>query len=118
MVEHRDAVRQLGRVMIGQQKPARGEPNMARFHQRLRDQQVGRGMRLPRSGMVLPDPAFAEAKFVRPAQGLQVPSVTFEEAALRRMRGHRKQAVLHRDLSADGLIAKNIRQSFRQRTTL
>ena len=38
VVEHRDPVRQLGRMVIGQQKPARGEADAPGLHQRLRDQ--------------------------------------------------------------------------------
>ena len=51
---------------------------------------------------MLADPALAEAELVGPAQGLEVPSMTIEKAALRRMRRHRKQAVLHQDLAAAG----------------
>ena len=66
------------------------------LHQRLRDQEVGRGVRLPRRGVVLADPGLGKAELVGPAQGLQVPAVALEQAALRRVRGHREQAVLHR----------------------
>jgi len=95
VVEHRDAVRQLGRVVIGQQKTAWREADVPRLHQRLRDQQVGGGMRLPGCGVVLADPGLGKAELVGPAQGLQIPPVTFEQAALRRVRGHRKKAILH-----------------------
>jgi hypothetical protein len=40
MVEHRNPVGQLRRMMIGQQKPAGCEPDMAGLHQRLRDQEI------------------------------------------------------------------------------
>src|SRR5271165_1274251 len=69
---------------------------MACLHQRLRDQQIGCGVRLPRRGVMLANPALAKSELIGPAQGLQVPSMTIEEATLRRMRGHREQAVLHR----------------------
>src|SRR5271169_4842891 len=59
-------------------------------------------MRFPGRRVMLPDPALAEPQLVGPAQGLEVPSMTIEEAALRRMRRHRKQAVLHQDLRAAG----------------
>ena len=108
VVEHCDAVGEFRRMVIGQQEPAGGEPDMARLHQGLRDQQIGRGMRFPRRGVVLTDPAFAEAEFVGPAQGLKVPSMTLEEAAFRRMRRHRKQAVLHQDLPAAGFSENSL----------
>jgi hypothetical protein len=44
-------------------------------------------MRLPRRGVVLADPAFAEAQLVEPADHLQVPVVAVLERPLRRMRG-------------------------------
>src|ERR1700731_4596156 len=75
---------------------------MASLHQGLRNLQIGRGGRFPRCGMMLPDPALAETELVGPAQGLEVPLMTIEEAAFRRMRRHRKQAVLHQDLPAVG----------------
>src|SRR5216683_4866317 len=53
-------------------------------------------MRLPGCGVVLADPGFGKAELVGPAQGLQIPAMALEEAALRRVRGHRKEAVLHR----------------------
>ena len=85
MIQHCDAVRQLGRVMIGQQKPARRQPNAARLHQRLRDQEVGRRMWLPRRGVVLADPGLGIPELVGPAQGLQIPAMAVAEAALRRV---------------------------------
>src|SRR4029079_4527324 len=47
VVEHGDAGGVRGGMMVGQQEPARSEANVLGLHQRLRDQQVGRGMRLP-----------------------------------------------------------------------
>ncbi len=95
VVEHRDPVGELGRVMIGQKKAARGEADLLRFHQRLGDQQVGGGMRLPGRGMVLADPGLDKAQLVGPAQGLKIPAVTVEEWALRWVRRHCEQTVLH-----------------------
>jgi hypothetical protein len=85
VVEHRNPVRQLGGVMIRKQEAPGGEAHVARLHKRLRDQQIGRGVRLPWRGMVLADPALSEPEFVGPAQGLQVPVMSVIEAALRRV---------------------------------
>ena len=75
---------------------ARGETDLSGLHQRLRNQQVGGGMRFPGCGVVLTDPGLNKAELVRPAQGLQIPAMAFEEATLRWVRGHREKAVLHR----------------------
>ena len=96
MVEHRDTIGELGRVVVGQQKTAGGKPDLARLHQRLSDQEIGRGMRLPGCGVVLADPCLGKAEFVGPTQRLQIPAMAVEEAAFRRVRGHRKEAVMHR----------------------
>ena len=98
VVEHGDAVRELGRMVIGQQEAAGAEPDVLGLHQRLRDQQVGRGMRLPRRGVMLADPAFGEAQLVEPADHLQVPLVAVLERPLGRMRRHREISELHRFL--------------------
>src|SRR6185369_4695579 len=45
--------------------------------------------------VVLADPRLAEAELIGPAQLLEVPLVAVVEAALRRVRGHREQAVVH-----------------------
>ncbi len=95
MVEHRDAVGELGRVVIGQQEAARSDANVLGLHQRLRDQQVRRGIGFPGRGVVLADPGFLIAELVEPAQDLQVPVMSFLQAALRRMRRHREIADLH-----------------------
>ena len=58
MVEHRDAVGEFGGMMIGQQEAAGAETDILGLQQRLRQQQVGRGMRLPRRGVMLADPGF------------------------------------------------------------
>ncbi len=41
VIEHGDPVRQLGRMVVGQQEAAGGKPDVLRLHQRLRDQQIG-----------------------------------------------------------------------------
>ena len=55
----------------------------------------GDGMRLPRRGVVLADPGLGEAQLVGPAQRLQIPAMAVAKAALRRVRRHREQTVLH-----------------------
>src|SRR5580658_6204261 len=85
VIEHRDAVSELGRVVVGQEEAARREADAAGLHQRLRDQEIGRGMRLPWRGVMLADPRLAEAEFVSPAKGLQVPAMAVVKAALGRM---------------------------------
>ena len=95
VIEHRHAMGELGRMVVGHQKPAGADAHARRLHQRLRHQQVGRGMRLPRRRVMLPDPRLAEAELVRPAQLLQVPPVAVVQAPLRGMRRHREQSVVH-----------------------
>jgi hypothetical protein len=90
VVEHSHPVGQLRRMMIRQKETTGGETDLPRLHQRLRDQKIGRGMRLPWRRVMLADPGFHEPEFVGPAQSLQVPVMAFIEAALRRMRGHRE----------------------------
>ncbi|MGY4379655.1 hypothetical protein ACVWZ3_007294 [Bradyrhizobium sp. i1.3.6] len=95
MIEHRDAVGELRRVVIGQQEAARPDANILGLHQRLRDQEVRRGIGFPGCGVVLADPGLLIAELVEPAHDLQVPVVSFLQAALRRMRRHREIADLH-----------------------
>ena len=75
MIEHRDAVGEFGRMMIGQQETAGADADVLGLQQRLRDQQVGRGMRLPGCGVMLADPGLLVAELIEPAQHLQVPVV-------------------------------------------
>ena len=95
MIEHRDAVGEFGRMVIGQKKTAGAEADVFRLQERLRQQQVRRRMRLPGRGVVLADPGFLIAELVEPAQHLQVPVVPLLQPALRRMRGHREITDLH-----------------------
>ena len=95
VVEHRDAVGEFGGVVIGQQEAAGAEADVFGLQERLRQQQVGRGMRLPGRGVVLADPGFLVAELVEPAQHLQIPVVTLLQPALRRMRGHREITDFH-----------------------
>src|ERR1700730_3011145 len=98
MVEHGDAVGELGGVMVGQQEAAGPEPDVLGLHQRLRHQKVGRGMGLPGRGVVLADPGFGEAQLVEPADHLQVPLMSVLERPLGRMRRHGEISELHRFL--------------------
>ena len=95
MIEHRDAVGEFGRMMIGQQEAAGAETNVLGLQESLRQQQVGRRMRLPRCGVMLADPDFLVAEFIEPPDDLQVPVVTFFQPALWRMRGHREISDFH-----------------------
>ena len=95
MIEHRDAVGEFGRMVIGQQKTAGTEADIFGLQERLRQQQVRRRMRLPGRGVVLADPGFLVAELIEPAQHLQVPVVTLFQSALRRMRGHREISKFH-----------------------
>ena len=95
VVEHGDAVGELGGVVIRQQEAARADADALGLQQRLGDQQIGRRMRLPRRGVVLADPGLGVAQLVEPAQRLEVPVVAGLQAALRRMRGHGEIAEFH-----------------------
>ena len=61
-------------MVIGQQEPAGAEADVLGLHQRLRDQQIRRRMRLPRRGVMFADPGFLIAEFVEPAQDLRGPN--------------------------------------------
>ena len=74
-------------------------------------------MGFPGGGMVLADPGLAEAEFVRPAELLQVPLVPVEKAALRRVRRHREQSVIHMILPDDPPWGLNVRRSTLQTWT-
>ena len=52
-------------------------------------------MRLPRRGVVLPDPGFREPVFVRPAQGLEVPFMALAKVSLGGVRRHGEEAEVH-----------------------
>src|SRR5439155_24526936 len=103
-------VGEFGGMVIRQQEAARGEADPPRFHQSLGDQQIGGGMRLPGRGMVLADPGLDKAELVGPAQRLKIPTVSLEQRALRRMRGHCEQAVLHGALPSHLSAFLTIRQ--------
>ena len=80
MVEHRDAVGEFGRMMIGQQEAAGPDADVLGLQQGLRDQQVRRGMGFPGRGVMLADPGLLIAELVEPAQDLEVPVLAFLQA--------------------------------------
>src|SRR5262249_37703266 len=69
--------------------------DLLRLLQRLRDDQIGRRMRLPWRRVMLADPRLPIAQLVGPPQRLEIPLVTGVEAALRRMRRHGEQSEIH-----------------------
>ena len=95
VVEHRDAIGELGGMVVRHQEAAGADAHALRLHERLGHEQIGRRVRLPRRGVVLADPRLAESELVRPAQLLQIPLVSVVEAALGRMRRHREQSIVH-----------------------
>ena len=52
-------------------------------------------MRLPRRGVVFPDPGFLIAELIEPAQHLQIPVVALFQSTLRRMLRHREISEFH-----------------------
>src|ERR1700730_10312925 len=95
MIQHRYAVRELGRMMIRQQKSARTDAYFLGLQQRLSDQQIGRGIWLPWRRVLFADPGFLVAQFIKPAQNLQVPVVSLLQSTLRWMRSHSEIADVH-----------------------
>ena len=95
VIQHRHAGGEFRRVVVGQQEAARADAQALGLQQRLGDEQVGRGMRFPRRGVVLADPRLGVAELVEPAQRLEVPVVARLQASLRRMGGHGEIAEFH-----------------------
>src|SRR5262249_28628444 len=92
VIEVRDAARQLGRMMIGQQMRARRELHLRGAEQRLRDEQIGRGIRLPWRGEMLADPGLAKTEAVAQFEMFEVPFEALAQPAFRRMRRHHEYA--------------------------
>src|SRR5262249_23188443 len=88
-------VREFGWMMIGQEKAARAEPDILCLQKGLRENEIGRRMRLPGRGVMFADPGFLIAELVEPAQHLKIPVLAFLQSALRRMRRHRKVSEFH-----------------------
>src|SRR5262252_5422022 len=95
MVEHRHAIGELRGMVIRHEEAARTDAHPLGLEERLRHEEIGRGMRFPGRGVMLPDPRLAEAQLVGPAELLQVPLVPVVELALRRMRRHGEESVVH-----------------------
>ena len=73
VVEVCDAVGELDGVVEGEEMRAGAELDVRGAHERLRDEQVGRGNGLPGRGEVLADPCLAEAEVVGEFQAFEVP---------------------------------------------
>src|SRR5262249_34444807 len=104
-----------GGMVIGQQEAAGAETGILGLQERLREDEVGRGMRLPWCGVVFADPGLLIAELVEPSQRLQGPVLGLLQAALRRMRWHRKISEFHGSssrccsdapLDADALVSR------------
>src|SRR3954453_16586578 len=104
MIEHGDAVGELGGMVIGEKETAGAETNVFGLQKRLRQQQVRRGMRLPRRGVMLADPGLLIAELIEPAQRLKIPVVALFQPALRRMRRHREISDFHGSFLVVGLV--------------
>jgi hypothetical protein len=85
VIEHRHPVGQLCRVVVRQEEPARTDTQTLGLQQRLRDEQIGRRVRLPRRGVMLTDPGLRVTEAVELAQHRQVVVVTLLQAALGRV---------------------------------
>ena len=106
VIEHGHPVGQLGGVMVRHEEPAGADAHALGLHEGLGHEQIGRRVGLPGRGVVLPDPRFAEAQLIRPAQLLEIPLVAVVQAALRRVRRHREQSVVHAYLLGRSMTAK------------
>ena len=95
VIQHRHAVGEFHRVMVGQQEAAWADAQALGLQQRLGDQQIGCGMRLPRRRMMLADPSLGVAEFVQPAQRLEVPVVASLQSPLGWMGGHGEITEFH-----------------------
>ena len=82
-------------MVIGQEVGARCEHDPLGLAQRLRDQEIGRGARLPRRGEVLADPGLAEAEPVERLELLEVVGERVGRRGTRRVKRHREVAKLH-----------------------
>ena len=95
VVEVCDAVCELDGVVEGEEVRAGAELDVLGAHERLGDEQVGRGNGLPGRGEVLADPCLAEAEVVGEFQAFEVPLVGVPGGALGRVRGHQEQTGFH-----------------------
>src|ERR1700733_4713862 len=102
MIQHRHTGSELRGVVVGQQKTPRPDAQPLGLQQRLRDQQIGRRMRLPRRRVMLANPGLGIPKLIQPAQSLKVPVVAGLQSPLGRMGRHGEIAEFHGGSSLDG----------------
>ena len=85
VVEIGDAVRQLHRVVEGQQVRAGSEHDVLGPHQRLGDEQVRRRHRFPRGGEMLAYPRLGQPIAVGHLKAVEIPLVRVPGRTLRRV---------------------------------
>src|SRR6516164_4805894 len=95
VVEKSDPVRQLDRVVIGQQMAKRSQTDSPGALQGLGNQQVGSRARLPWRGKVLADPRLVEAEVVEPLKLFEVPTLAVADGPFGRMRRHEQGTQSH-----------------------
>jgi hypothetical protein len=108
VVEIRNPVSQLGRVVIGQQVAKRSQTDSPGTLQSLGNQQVGSRARLPRPREVLADSCLVKAEVVEPLKLFKVPTLAVYNAPFPGMRRHEEGAQSHRTLptlASDDLAA-------------
>jgi len=96
VVEVGDAVRQLDRMVVGQQMAERAEPDPRGPLQGLGNEEVRCRAGLPGGGEVLADPCLREAERIQPLDLFQVPVLPGRDAGFRRVRRHQQCPCLHR----------------------
>ncbi len=100
VIEHGEPVREVHGIVQREQRDAGAETDALRQHQRLRDEQVGRGRVLPALGQVLADPRLGEPELIREHDLIDVAPVRVGERAVRRVQRHHEQAESHQRLPA------------------
>src|SRR5215471_5436888 len=88
-------MRQLRRVVVGQEVHARAELDAFGPQQGLGNHQVRGRNRLPGGSEMLPDPGLVIPQSVAQGQVVQVPLMRVIDVPLRRMGWHHKESVLH-----------------------
>ena len=92
VVEHGDAVRDMRRVVVVQQRHARAEFHLLRNAQRPRDEQLRRRHVLPRQREMLANPSLTVAQPVRVRHQLKVFLVSLVVRSVWVVQGHQKKA--------------------------
>ena len=95
MIHEGNTAGQFRRMMVGQQMGAGRELDALGAHQRLGNQDVGRGIGFPGRGEVLTYPGFGKAQTVAQGDVFQIPFKTFAQIALRRMGRHHEYSDFH-----------------------